>query len=522
MKNIQDALKYKNELWKSNINEIVEYCENDEICIYGAGLYGGFVKEKLQEKNIKIKKFIVTSLLENQPLLDNIPVVEASKQELEDEKIIISMQSYFEVEKLLQRYGIYQYKILKVDVRIPVVKKCKDYLKYRQDVQTTFKDAMIRVRITNNCPGKCDFCGQLDWTEEEQHKEMNPKWYMEYMKPIYPILKTVLITGGDAFFARYSYDYMKMLSNEYRHITIFTESNGLAFTKRFQKLACENLFVTHFSLNASNKQTFVRGCWSSAGGDKAYEKCIENVCDYIQMLQQYNRIEFAPNISMVINSQTADDVVDFVKMALEMNTSYVIFFFDYQENDMSGEYFTNPYLMRKVLRQLLEIELLLKDKFYIQFRLWIPLKELDLVEAQMSNISMSELEEKYKDILKLAQGRNIEKEHNNRNLLRKENGKKELSFEEDYSLTLRTENINNKKVCASGWNMLDFYPNGRLDFCGWHVPILYFPDYIKNDKVDWNEIINSEEFQVYRTNMLAGDYSGCMSCCPIIRELKSF
>ena len=59
------------------------------------------------------------------------------------------------------------------------------------------------------------------------------------------------------------------------------------------------------------------------------------------MLQQYNRIEFAPNISMVINSQTADDVVDFVKMALKMSTSYVMFFFDYQENDMSGEYFSN-------------------------------------------------------------------------------------------------------------------------------------------------------------------------------------
>ena len=240
MKKTQDFLKYRNELWKSNINEIVEYCENDEICIYGAGLYGDFVKEKLQEKNIKIKKFIVTSLLENQPLLDNIPVVEVSKQELKDEKIIISMKSYFEVEKLLQKYGIYQYKILKVDMRIPVAEKYKDYLKYRQDAQTTFKDAMIRVRITNNCPGKCDFCGQLDWTEEEQHKEMNPKWYMEYMKPIYPALKTVLITGGDAFFARYSYDYMKMLSNEYRHITIFTESNGLAFTKRCQELACEN------------------------------------------------------------------------------------------------------------------------------------------------------------------------------------------------------------------------------------------------------------------------------------------
>ena len=31
MKKTQDFLKYRNELWKSNINEIVEYCENDEI-----------------------------------------------------------------------------------------------------------------------------------------------------------------------------------------------------------------------------------------------------------------------------------------------------------------------------------------------------------------------------------------------------------------------------------------------------------------------------------------------------------
>lgn len=517
---MQEFLKYKNELWKSNLDEIIEYCDNDEVCIYGAGMYGNFVKEKLQENGIKIKKFIVTSLSENQPFLDNIPVVEASKKELENQKVIISMHSYYEVEKLLQKYEVYQYIIFKVDVRMPFVEKCKDYFKYNLKSKTTFKDAMIRVRITNKCPGKCDFCGQLDWSEEEQHKEMDPKWYMEYMKPIYPDLKTVLITGGDAFYAMYSYDYMKMLSDEYHHITIFTESNGLTFNKQFQKLAYENLFVTHFSLNASNEETFVRGCWSSVGGDKAYEKCIENVCNYVYMLRQHNRIEFAPNISMVINSQTADDVLNFVKMALEMSASYVVFFFDYKENDMGGEYFSNSYLMRNVLRQLLEIELLLKDKFYIQFRLWVPLKELDLAEASMSKISIDKLEEKYKDILKLAQGRNIEREHNKRNLLRKENGKKELSFEEDYSLTLRTGNIDGKKICESGWNMLDFYPNGRLDFCGWHVPTLYFPDYIKNDKVDWNEIINSENFRIYRANMLSGDYSGCMTCCPIIRELK--
>ncbi len=38
---------------------------------------------------------------------------------------------------------------------------------------------------------------------------------------------------------------------------------------------------------------------------------------------------------------------------------------------------------------------------------------------------MSELEEKYKDIIKLARGRSIKKEHDKRNLLRKKKmGKK--------------------------------------------------------------------------------------------------
>lgn len=512
-------VKYKNERWKSNIDDILEFCNGDSVCIYGAGLYGEFVKKNLEKNNIQIKKFIVTSLENNKNHIENIPIVEASQEELQGEKIIISMQSYYDVESLLKRYGIYEYRVLKVDLRIPLVSVGDKNLEDNTAVKSIFKDGLIRIRITNRCPGRCDFCGQLNWTKEIQQLEMNSKWYMNYMKSLYPLVKTVLITGGDAFFAQHSFDYMKMLSEEYKHITIFTESNGLTFSSRFQKLACDNLFMTHFSLNASNTQTFVKGCWSSAGGDKAYEKCMENVLAYIQLLRESDYIEFAPNISMVINTQTADDVVDFVKMALEINASYVIFFFDYQENDMSGRYFKNADLMRKVLKQLMEMELVLKDKFYIQFRLWVPLKELDLVEKEMSSVSIDQLKEKYEDILKLAERRSIEKEHNKRNLLRRNRGKKELSFQEDYSLTLRTENINNKKVCAMGWNALDLYPDGRLDFCGWHIPTLYFPDYVKDEQVDWNAVINSEEFQIYRENMLNGDYSGCMSCCPIIREI---
>ena len=509
--------RYKNEYWKSNINECIEFCGDDSVSIYGAGLYGKFTKEKLQENGIKVKKFIVTSTPNNDAYIDNIPVVVATKGELVNEKIIVSIHLFKEVEKLLLKYGISNYIVLQVDYRIPILEE-KDVFD-ENGIKAKFMDGMVRIRITNKCPGKCDFCGQLNWTKSAQQKEMNPKWYMEYLKPLYPTLKTVLITGGDAFFASSSYEYMKMLSDEYRHITIFTESNGLTFTEKFQKLACENLFSTHFSLNASNSDTYVRGCWSSMGGDRAYQKCIDNVRNYVELLKRVDRINFAPNISMVINSRNADDVVNFIKMALEMDMSYVIFFFDYQENDMNGDFFSNPEVMRPVLKKLLEIELLLKGKFYIQFRLWVPLKELDLAEEEIRNIPICKLEEKYSDIYKLAMGRSVEGEHNKRNLIRKNCGKKELTMDEDFNLTLKTACVNEKRVCAAGWNALDLYPDGRLDFCGWHIPTLYFPNFIKNNRVDWDEIINSKEFAIYRNNMLKGDYSGCMSCCPILREL---
>lgn len=507
---------YKKERWKSNIEDIVKFCEDKSVCIYGAGYYGQFTKEKLEERGVKIKKFFVSNMGDNQNNIDYIPVEIATKEKLKNEKIIISIHAYQEIEEFFIENKIDNYKVLQVEFIMPII---EEKTKIQQKYISAFEDGTFRVRITNKCPGKCDFCGMKNMTEEDRNTEMNYKWYMEYMRPLYSKLKTVLITGGDAFFASHSYEYMKMLSDEYKHISIYTESNGMTFSKKFQKLACDNLFTTHFSLNASNAITYAKGCWSSEGGEKAYKKCIENVNDYILLLKQNNRIEFAPNISMVINSRTADDVVEFIKMALKNDFSYVVFYFDYLENDMSGDYFANPDIMRPILKQLLELEYLLKDKFYIQFRLWVPLKELDIAEKELQLVSLYDLQEKYDDIFQLAKNRSIEGEHNKRNYIRRNNGKRELTKDEEYSLTLRTFCVKGNTVCAMGWNSLDLYPNGRLDFCGWHIPTLFFPDYIKNDSVDWNEIINSNEFLNYREKMLKGDYSGCMSCCPIIREL---
>ena len=43
----KEICNYKNQKWKSNINEIIDFCEGKDICIYGAGLYGQFTKDKL-------------------------------------------------------------------------------------------------------------------------------------------------------------------------------------------------------------------------------------------------------------------------------------------------------------------------------------------------------------------------------------------------------------------------------------------------------------------------------------------
>ena len=146
---------------------------------------------------------------------------------------------------------------------VPDENECTD-----EELFSDLEGGILRLRITNRCPGRCDFCGQLAWSEEERNREMDPRWYFEYLKPIYNKLAQILITGGDAFYSKHSYEYMQFLCNDYPHINIITESDGLTFNEKYRQLAMENLFMTHFSLNASNEDTFIKGCWTSVGGGR--------------------------------------------------------------------------------------------------------------------------------------------------------------------------------------------------------------------------------------------------------------
>ena len=386
------------------------------------------------------------------------------------------------------------------------------------DCRTELKDGLLRIRITNACNAKCRYCGVRCGFGEESTHEMLPSWYFELCKPIYDKIGIILITGGDAFFAKESFRYMKYMSEQFPRITLMTESNGIAFNEKFQDLAAANLFKTHFSINASSAEVFARSCWDSDDSltaKKMFPLMIRNIKSYLSKLEALNRLCFAPDLSMVINKDNVDDILAFVELCLELHAGFIVFFFDYTENDMNGEYFTNPEVTRPAMKTLMELERVLAEKIIIYFRLWMPSGEAYALQQEVEAIPIEKLRSKYSKILKMAEKRSVLDEFKKRNEIRRACGKKELKLVDDISPSLHLKQESDREICFAPWNEIDLYPDGRLDFCGWFEPTLNIKDFIKNNSVDWDKILNSFEYASARYRILHDDFRGCQVCCPM-------
>lgn len=382
----------------------------------------------------------------------------------------------------------------------------------------SMEHGLLRVIITHACNAKCRYCGVRLGFKYEKDCEMDKKFYYEYCKPIYSRLNMVLLTGGDPYITKESYNYMKYLGDNYPHITVFTESNGIAFDEKFQNLAMSNLFSTHFSLNASNEDVYAKSCWEGPGGEAVYRKFMKNIQDYVFLLERNDLLVFAPDYSMVINNDNYFDIVDFVKLCLQLHANKIVFYFDYTENDMNAPCFGTPELIRPVLKQLMELERVLAGKLILMFRLWIPIAEVEPMQKQVEAISLSCLKEKYADILEMASNRCVDREFARRNELRKQCGKRELSFAEDFYATVRYIEHNGENICFAPWQELNLYPNGQIDACCWANPMANINDYVVDGAVDWEHLINSYKYMSMRKKMLFKNYQDCMACCPMNEE----
>ena len=383
------------------------------------------------------------------------------------------------------------------------------------ELLTDMKDGLLRIRVTNACNAKCRYCGNRVYYGKEKNHAMDRDWLFTWCRPLYPQIRYLLLTGGDPYITPHSYEFMKFISEEFPHITIATESNGIAFDEKFRELAAKNLFNVHVSTNASNASIYAKSCWEGSGGEAVFGKFMGNIRAYIGLLEKRDQLCFAPDLSMVINHDNYFDVVDFAKGALALKATRIGYYFDYTENDMNAKYFSQPDFSRRALKHLMEMERVLSGRVMVAFRLWVPTKELEMMQPQVDAESDAELQERYADLLRLSEQRSIIGEHEARNRLRMGAGKQRLTFDEDYSSTIRTEWRQGRNICFAPWKELDLYPDGRLDFCGWYVPTQNLRQFVQDDWLDWNEVMNSYEYMRGRYKILREDYDECLACCPM-------
>lgn len=383
-------------------------------------------------------------------------------------------------------------------------------------------DGFLRLILTHKCNAKCDFCPHWRWSKEKLSQELSKDFIYEKCKPLYKKVKMLSLCGGEITIYKDCIDYLKYINENYPHITIVTESNGINWNKKWQQCAMEGLYSVNFSVNGSNEIIYHNSCWKEDDYEIPYNKTHENILSYIKLLKENNLSSFNPNISMVINKGSSTDVYNFVKFALTIKAKKVNFYFDNQENKLFNrqnvaQTFKYPELAIPALKTLMEMERVLAKKFCIYFRLFLPASCVDETQAEVEKIPIDELRNKYKELLELAKDRDMLKEHNERNKIRKEKGKKTLSFDEDFNPTLRLINVANKRVCFSPWGMVDIMANGKLSFCSWTRHAVYELKYIydKKGNIDWIKTINSKPFIIYRKKHFNGDFSGCMPICPM-------
>jgi len=167
------------------------------------------------------------------------------------------------------------------------------------------------------------------------------------------------------------------------------------------------------------------------------------------------------------------------------------------------------------LFELMKLERVLAGKFFIYFRLWIPLKEAEMMQPTVEAISIEELREEYSDILELAKDRSMKKEYESRQRIRKSKGKKEFTFDEDWTPTIRQITVESKDICFAPFHSIDIYPDQKFECCGWINPRFSVNAAVENDSIDWEKQYNRLEMKKIRQDMLMGRYTLCQKCCPL-------
>lgn len=376
----------------------------------------------------------------------------------------------------------------------------------------SFKDGTIHLALTRECNSHCSFC--CNKKEPEINQTIEPLWLYEHFKPLYKQAKFMILTGGECTSIPEGLNFCKFIYSTYPNLSILLQTNGIAFTKDWQKMAAENLMYVKFSLNASTPKRYTKNVWKGSAGEKAYLSTRKNLLSYLQILKHKKRLMFAPGLSMVVNKNTAQDIESFITLALKIKAGACFFYFDIKENNVHTSNFSSTETSLPALIELLKISRLLRKKFTIDFELFLPFPEYPRLRKIINKIPLHTLRKEYAALYALAKNRSITKEHKARRQLRKKLQKKALSLAEELKPTLRKYCYKGKKLCFAPWKELYILPNGRIGICSWRYAPIKLQDHLQADGIAWQDILASKEFRHVRQNVFRKIYTGCMSCCP--------
>lgn len=406
---------------------------------------------------------------------------------------------------------------LKIKIKRQHIKQKIEHIKIMNDksLEIDLPDNLtIQMAFNNDCNCQCKFCGEAITKDKNDIQIMPEKWLYDYFLPLYPKTSNLVPTYGEITHKKEGYKYLSFIQENFPHINVFIETNGIAFNEKWANLAADNLMRVNFSINAINEDYFKKTVWDMDG---IYPLVQKNFDQYLQILKDKGLWALKPSVSCVLNSSNYETIDEFVKMYVSKGIQWIIVFFDIIENHVWANQKNDNNIVEQTIIKLIEMERVLKGKVFLGWRLFIPTNNIAYYDDLVQNMDINELNEKYAELLELVKDFDLKALYEEKTELREQYGKKPYSYYEELTgVTFHQKIIQSKAktICSNPWNHIRLRPNGDFSVCSWRPYEQNLKDYIHNDKIDWKKFFNSFYYRNLRKNFKNGCYDKCMPNCP--------
>lgn len=376
----------------------------------------------------------------------------------------------------------------------------------------------LQICFNNSCNCACKFCGDTGIARNTKDVQIFPlNWLYKDFLPLYSRCHHLIPTYGEITICKEGFDFLTFIDKKYHQINISLETNGIAFNEKWANLAANNLMRVNFSLNAINEDYYRKTVWDKKG---VFPTIMKNFENYLALLDQRGLSEFYPSASMVVNKSNYNTCLDFIKKCLSYKLSVIVLLFDNYLFYCKQE---EKIWIQNVFRELLEVERVIKDKVFLNFRLFVPFEGLNELEKEVDMLNIWELREKYSDIVTLINDYSTLKEvYVKKTRVRKEKKKKYYSYYEEITgPTFHQRVYRNRMICENPWSHLRVYPNGNTAVCSWYPCLDHqnLNNYLVKGKISWRQYFNNPFRRLQRYNFCQ---KNIFAVCIVVQECLIF